>query len=93
MGRTYVISKNEAATSGMIVIGTLFLNSMPFCVLFDLGATHSFISNQSTLQLDLEYVKIETNHRVKLPNEFIVNYPIFISMFLFLLVNPFFLGI
>jgi len=44
VGRAYVMSKKAATTSGMVVTGTLFLNSKPFCVLFDSGATHSFIS-------------------------------------------------
>jgi len=44
VGRAHVMSKKEATTSGMVVIGNFFLNSKPFCVLFDLGATHSFIS-------------------------------------------------
>ena len=34
-GRAYIISKKEAAISGTVVTGTLFLNSTPFCVLFD----------------------------------------------------------
>jgi len=49
VGMAYVISKKEAATSGMVVTGTLFLNSKPFCVLFDSGATHSFISTRSAM--------------------------------------------
>ena len=44
VGLAYVISKKEAATSGTLLTGTLFLNSKPFCVLFDSGATYSFIS-------------------------------------------------
>jgi len=60
------MGKKEAATSGTIVTGTLFLNSMPFCVLFDLGVTHSFISIQSALQIELKHAKIEANYRIKL---------------------------
>ena len=40
------------------------------------GAAHSFISTQSALHLDPEHVKVETNHRIKLPNDSIVDYPI-----------------
>ena len=43
IGRAYVISKKEATTFVMVVTSTLFLNPIPFCVLFDSGATHSFI--------------------------------------------------
>jgi len=42
--RVYVMSKKEAATSGMVVTGTLFSNSKPFCILFSSSATYSFIS-------------------------------------------------
>jgi len=42
VGRAYIMSKKEAATFGMVITGTLFLNSKPFCVIFDSGATHSF---------------------------------------------------
>jgi len=76
VGRAYVMSKKEAATSGMVVTGTLFLNSNPFCTLFDSSITHSFISTQSTLQLNLENKKAETNYRIKLPNNSIVECPI-----------------
>jgi len=39
-----VISKKEAATASTVLMGTLFLNSLPFCALFDFDATHSFLS-------------------------------------------------
>jgi len=45
----YVMSKKKAATSSIVVTGILFLNLKPFCVLFDSGATHSFISTQSAM--------------------------------------------
>jgi len=31
VGRAYVMSKKEVITSGTVVIGTLYLNSKPFC--------------------------------------------------------------
>jgi len=40
VGLAYVMSKKEAATSGMVVTGTLLLNTKPFYVLFYSGATH-----------------------------------------------------
>jgi len=84
------MSKKEAATSVTVVTSTLFLNSTLFCVLFESGATHSFISNRFSLQLDLEYATIEANYRIKLPNGSIVDcpilykhVPIFLGEFLF----------
>jgi len=70
------MSKKEAATSGTVVTGTLFLNSKPFCVLFDSGATHLFISTQSAMQLNLENRRMEANYRIKLPNDFVIECPI-----------------
>ena len=48
-GRAFVMNKKEAATSGMVLTGTLLLNSKPFCALFDSGATHSFISTRAAI--------------------------------------------
>ena len=53
-GRAFVMNRKEAATSSTVVTGTLFLISKPFCVLFDSVASHSFISTQSAMQLNLE---------------------------------------
>ena len=70
------MSKKEAATSTTVVTGTLILNSKPFCALFDSGNTHSFISIQAALQLNIERMKVEANYRIKLPNDNIVKCPI-----------------
>jgi len=76
VGRAYVMSKKEAATSGTVVTGTLFLNSKPFCLLFDLGATHVFISTRSAMQLNLEDRKMESNYKIMLPNDCVIECPI-----------------
>jgi len=44
VGGAYLMSKKESSNSGMVVTGALFFNFKHFCVLFDLGAMHSFIS-------------------------------------------------
>jgi len=85
------MSKKETATPGTVVTGMLFLNSMPFFIYYLIsGSTHSFISTQSTLQLDLEHAKIQANYRIKLPNDCIVdclilykNVPISLDEFIF----------
>jgi len=69
-------SKKEAVTSNSVVTGTLFLNSKSFCVLFDSGATHSFISTRYTMQLNLEDRQMETNYRINLPNDCMIECPI-----------------
>ena len=53
VGKVYMMSKNKATTSDTVVTRALFLNSKPFCVLFDSDATHPFISTQSAMQLNL----------------------------------------
>jgi len=53
-GMVYALSKKDTATSGTVVIGTLFLISKPFCVLVDSIATHSLASTRYTMQLNLE---------------------------------------
>jgi len=76
IGRAYVMSEKEVATSGTVVTGTLSLNSKLFCVLFDSGATHSFISTQSAMQLNLEDRRTETNYRIELSNDSAIECPI-----------------
>ena len=74
--RAYVIIKKEVVTSGMVVTGTLFLDSKSFYVLFNSGATHSFIFTHYAMQLNLEIMKVETNYRIQLSNDSIVKCPI-----------------
>jgi len=62
------MSKKEATVSGTVVIGTLFLNSKPFCVLFESSATNLFISTRVAFQLNLEKDKEWANYRISLPN-------------------------
>lgn len=70
------MNKKEAATFGTVVTRALFLNSRPFCVLFDSGATHSFISTRSAKQLSLENRRMITNYRIKLPNNSVIECPL-----------------
>jgi len=70
------MNKKKATTSGTVVTGTLFLNLKPFCILFDSSATHSFISTRSAIQLSLENRRIETNYKIKLPNNSVIECPL-----------------
>ena len=67
-----MMGKKEATTSGMVVTETRFLNSKPFCILFESGATHSFIPTQSAIQLNLEDRRMETNYKNKLSNDCVI---------------------
>jgi len=62
------MSKKKAAISSTVVTGTLSLNSKPFCVLFESGATHSFISTRAALPLNLKQNKECANYGISLPN-------------------------
>ena len=70
------MSKKEATASGTIVTGTLFLNSKPFCILFDSSATHSFIATRAALQLNLKQNKEWQKYRISLSNGQVIEYPI-----------------
>jgi len=66
------MSKNESSNSSTVVTGTLFLNSMPFFVLFDSGATNSFISTRAALLLNVEDNKEGVNYKIGLLNGHVI---------------------
>jgi len=72
VGRAYIMSRKEASNSGTVVTVTLFLNSTPFSVLFDSGATYSFISTRAALLLSLEGTKEEVDYQIGLPNNQVI---------------------
>ncbi|XP_021726632.1 uncharacterized protein LOC110693769 [Chenopodium quinoa] len=45
-GRVFVMNSRQAESSNDVVIGVLFISSFPVKVLFDSGASHSFISKK-----------------------------------------------
>ncbi|XP_014523079.1 uncharacterized protein LOC106779480 [Vigna radiata var. radiata] len=53
VGRVYALTRAEAASSGNLIISTCLLFGVPCCVLFDSGATHSFISKACVDRLGL----------------------------------------
>ncbi|XP_047167498.1 uncharacterized protein LOC124836393 [Vigna umbellata] len=53
VGRVYAITGAEAASSGTLITSTCLLYGMPCCVLYDSGATHSFISKACVEKLGL----------------------------------------
>ena len=44
LGRVYAIVPHDHGASGAVVEGTFFVNSYPAKILFDSGASHSFIT-------------------------------------------------
>ena len=69
VGKAYVINRKQAAT---VVTGMLTFNSAPLIVLFDSGATHSFISSNAVSQIGQQLHKNPTNLLVSLPAEQVV---------------------
>jgi len=53
MGRVYSMTEAEAAGSGNLVIGYCVMFGMRCCVLYDSGATHSFVSDACVKKLGL----------------------------------------
>ncbi|KAL2937256.1 Transposon Ty3-I Gag-Pol polyprotein, partial [Bienertia sinuspersici] len=53
-GKVHVMNQNEAKAKGNVVTGTFSIHSMPAYVLFDSGASHSFVSESFVKKLHLE---------------------------------------
>jgi len=58
-GRVYVMTRLEAAGAGNLVIGCCVIFVKACCVLFDSGATHSFVSESCVRELGLPVYKLQ----------------------------------
>ncbi|XP_047162606.1 uncharacterized protein LOC124832451 [Vigna umbellata] len=67
VGRVYAITGTEAASSGTLVTGTCLLHGMLVCVLYDSGATHSFISKACVEKLGLAECEMQFDLVVSTP--------------------------
>ena len=52
-GRVYAMTGIEANRAGNLIIGSYVIDGRSLCVLYDSGATHSFVSESIVLELDL----------------------------------------
>ncbi|XP_073270134.1 uncharacterized protein [Primulina huaijiensis] len=52
--RVFAITQEEADNANNVVAGTIMINKMPTYVLFDCGASHSFVSKRFAKKLKLE---------------------------------------
>ncbi|KMS98235.1 hypothetical protein BVRB_4g094550 [Beta vulgaris subsp. vulgaris] len=52
-GRVFIMNRREAQNVSEVVVGTFFINSLSVKVLFDSGASHSFISSTLVDKLQL----------------------------------------
>ncbi|PKA63350.1 hypothetical protein AXF42_Ash005245 [Apostasia shenzhenica] len=65
--RIFAITQQEASESPDVITGTLFLQEIPIIVLFDSGASHSFISEEVVQKLFLTTYPLENALPVLLP--------------------------
>ncbi|XP_022637939.1 uncharacterized protein LOC111240490 [Vigna radiata var. radiata] len=66
-GRVYAIIGAEASSVGNLITSTCLLHGMPCCVLFDSGATHSFISKACVNRLGLTERELQLDLVVSTP--------------------------
>jgi len=52
-GRVYTMTATEAVRSGNLVIGSYLIVGKSLCILYDSGATHSFVSESKVVELGL----------------------------------------
>ncbi|XP_047147766.1 uncharacterized protein LOC124820166, partial [Vigna umbellata] len=67
VGRVYAITGAEAASSGTLIISTCLMYGIPCCVLYDSGATHSFISKACVEKLGLAESEMQFDLVVSTP--------------------------
>ncbi|XP_047147122.1 uncharacterized protein LOC124819611, partial [Vigna umbellata] len=65
--RVYAITGAEAASSGTLIASTCLVYGRSCCVLYDLGATHSFISKACVGKLGLEVREMQFDLVVSTP--------------------------
>jgi len=66
-GRVYAMTGAEAAGSGNLVMGCCVIAGKSACVLYDFGATHSFVSETCVQRLGLLVCELQYDHVVSTP--------------------------
>src|SRR3954471_20830908 len=61
------VTLKEAQEDTKVVLGTLPINSKPAYVLFDSGASHSFLSEKFALLHDISFKELPTSFMIKTP--------------------------
>jgi predicted aspartyl protease len=62
------VTAEEAQDAPGVVLGTFFVNSVPATILFDSGATHSFITEQFVAKHDIPMSSMKTHLLISSPN-------------------------
>jgi hypothetical protein len=67
-GRVNHVTAEEAQEAKDVVLGTFLINSVPATVLFDSGASHSFITEQFVAKHDVPRSSMKTHLLISSPN-------------------------
>ncbi|PKA48706.1 RNA-directed DNA polymerase like [Apostasia shenzhenica] len=78
--RVYALTRQEAQDSPDVIAGTLSLNDSPVIVLFDSGASHSFISESIIQKLQLETCPLDEVLHVALPTGITIEVKLFVKV-------------
>ncbi|XP_042451011.1 uncharacterized protein LOC122035919 [Zingiber officinale] len=70
--RVFAMTQKEAEDASDVVAGTILINKMIAYVLFDCGATHSFISKRFTKKLGLRAEVLNEPYRVAMPTNKVI---------------------
>ncbi|XP_017438401.2 uncharacterized protein LOC108344477 [Vigna angularis] len=70
--RVYALFGSEAASSGTLIVGSCLLNGKECCVLFDFGATHSFVFEDCFADLGLVVRELQYDLAVATPTSGLV---------------------
>jgi predicted aspartyl protease len=62
------VTAEQAQDAPGVVLGTFFVNSVPTTVLFDSGASHSFITEQFVAEHDIHMSSMKTHLLTSSPN-------------------------
>ncbi|XP_027905725.1 uncharacterized protein LOC114165266 [Vigna unguiculata] len=66
-GRVYAMTGREAVRSGNLIIGSCMIAGRSLCVLYDSGATHSFVSESKVFELGLPVKELQFDLVVSTP--------------------------
>jgi len=67
-GRVYAMTGAEATGSGNLVVGCCLIAGKSRCVLYDFGATHSFVSESCVHELGLPVSELQFDLVVSTPH-------------------------
>ncbi|XP_050908554.1 uncharacterized protein LOC127122224 [Lathyrus oleraceus] len=76
VGRVYTLDARKAKSNNALIAGTCFINNHPCFVLFDCGATHSFVSIWCMKRLGLQVIPLSPPMAVTTAMDDVVETPL-----------------